>query len=150
MNIQENAFGGARVKFAPMIFVDVDKGCGPKDFVITSYPWVFCCFFSSTLPIYVAQPPVRPVDEYGALIYAGRWGTHGVSLPGRVTFAPGNVGFSTFGAPRPSETQIISDQTWKLIDGIWDDKIKEIKDEVSRQIEEDAGRPQLLMADHFL
>ncbi|KAG6486748.1 hypothetical protein ZIOFF_055327 [Zingiber officinale] len=118
--------------------------------VITSYPWVFCCFFSSTLPIYVVQSPVRPVDEYGALIYAGRWGTHGVSLPGRVTFAPGNVGFSTFGAPRPSETQIISDQTWKLIDGIWDDKIKEIKDEVSRQIEEDAGRPQLLVADHFL
>ncbi|XP_042421122.1 probable inactive ATP-dependent zinc metalloprotease FTSHI 4, chloroplastic [Zingiber officinale] len=98
----------------------------------------------------IPQSPVRPVDEYGALIYAGRWGTHGVSLPGRVTFAPGNVGFSTFGAPRPSETQIISDQTWKLIDGIWDDKIKEIKDEVSRQIEEDAGRPQLLVADHFL
>lgn len=49
------------------------------------------------------QPPVRPVDEYGALIYAGRWGTYGVSLPGRVTFAPGNVGFSTFGAPRPLE-----------------------------------------------
>ncbi|XP_074571304.1 putative inactive ATP-dependent zinc metalloprotease FTSHI 4, chloroplastic [Curcuma longa] len=98
----------------------------------------------------IPQPPVRPVDEYGALIYAGRWGTHGVSLPGRVTFAPGNVGFSTFGAPRPSETQIISDQAWKLIDGIWDDKIKEIKDEVSRQIEEDTGRPQFLVADHFL
>ena len=49
------------------------------------------------------QPAVRPVDEYGALIYAGRWGIHGVSLPGRVTFAPGNVGFSTFGAPRPME-----------------------------------------------
>lgn len=49
------------------------------------------------------QPPVHPVDEYGALIYAGRWGNHGVSLPGRVTFAPGYVGFSTFGAPRPLE-----------------------------------------------
>lgn len=46
---------------------------------------------------------MSPVDEYGALIYAGRWGVHGVSLPGRVTFAPGNVGFSTFGAPRPME-----------------------------------------------
>lgn len=98
----------------------------------------------------IPQPPVRPVDEYGALIYAGRWGTYGVSLPGRVTFAPGNVGFSTFGAPRPLETQIISDEAWKLIDGIWDSKIKEIKDEVSRQIEEDTGRPQLLVADHFL
>jgi len=46
---------------------------------------------------------VRPVDEYGALIYAGRWGIHGVSLPGRVTFSPGNIGFATFGAPRPME-----------------------------------------------
>ena len=36
-------------------------------------------------------------------MYAGRWGIHGITLPGRVTFAPGNVGFSTFGAPRPME-----------------------------------------------
>lgn len=49
------------------------------------------------------QPAVNPVDEYGALVWAGRWGIHGVTLPGRVTFAPGNVGFSTFGAPRPME-----------------------------------------------
>lgn len=98
----------------------------------------------------IPQPPVHPVDEYGALVYAGRWGIHGISLPGRVTFAPGNVGFSTFGAPRPLETQIISDQTWKLIDDIWAKRIQEIKDEVSMQIEEDTEKPQLLMADHFL
>lgn len=49
---------------------------------------------------------MRPVDEYGALVYAGRWGIHGVSLPGRVTFSPGNVGFATFGAPRPMEVHI--------------------------------------------
>ncbi|KAJ8497833.1 hypothetical protein OPV22_008385 [Ensete ventricosum] len=98
----------------------------------------------------IPQPPVHPVDEYGALIYAGRWGNHGVSLPGRVTFAPGYAGFSTFGAPRPLETQIISDETWKLIDDIWDNRIKDIKDEVSRQIEEDTERPQLLLADHLL
>ncbi|XP_068647598.1 probable inactive ATP-dependent zinc metalloprotease FTSHI 4, chloroplastic [Aristolochia californica] len=98
----------------------------------------------------IPQPHVPPVDEYGALIYAGRWGIHGVSLPGRVTFAPGNVGFSTFGAPRPMETQIISDETWKLIDGIWEKKVQEIKEEVSREIEEDTQKPQLLMADHFL
>ncbi|KAJ8531201.1 hypothetical protein K7X08_026635 [Anisodus acutangulus] len=73
------------------------------------------------------QPTVRPIDEYGALIYAGRWGVHGVSLPGRVTFAPGNVGFATFGAPRPMETQIISDETWKLVDGIWDKRVEEMK-----------------------
>ena len=47
-----------------------------------------------------------PVDEYGALIHAGRWGIHGASLPGRVTFAPGNVGFATFGAPRPMEVSL--------------------------------------------
>lgn len=98
----------------------------------------------------IAQHAVSPVDEYGALIYAGRWGIHGVSLPGRVTFAPGNVGFATFGAPRPMETQIISDKTWKLIDGIWDKRVKEIRAEASMEIEEDKEKPQLLMASHFL
>lgn len=48
----------------------------------------------------ITQPAVNPIDEYGALIYAGRWGIHGITLRGRVTFAPGNVGFSTFGAAR--------------------------------------------------
>ncbi|KAK3029767.1 hypothetical protein RJ639_038889 [Escallonia herrerae] len=86
------------------------------------------------------------VDEYGALIYAGRWGIHGVSLPGRVTFTPGNVGFSTFGAPRPMETQVVSDETWKLVDGIWDRRVQEIKTEASIEIEEDEEKPQLLMA----
>ncbi|VVB07715.1 unnamed protein product [Arabis nemorensis] len=41
----------------------------------------------------IPQKPVRPADEYGALIYAGRWEIH------RVTFSPGNIGFATFGAP---------------------------------------------------
>ncbi|KAJ6853424.1 putative inactive ATP-dependent zinc metalloprotease FTSHI 4, chloroplastic [Iris pallida] len=76
----------------------------------------------------IPQPEVHPVDEHGALIYAGRWGIHGVSLPGRITFAPGNAGYCTFGAPRPLETQIISDETWKLIDGIWDKRIQDIKE----------------------
>ncbi|KAG5035912.1 hypothetical protein JHK87_010822 [Glycine soja] len=98
----------------------------------------------------VAQPPVSPVDEFGALIYAGRWGIHGISLPGRVTFAPGNVGFATFGAPRPTETQIVSDETWKLVDDIWDKKVQNIKDEASMVIEEEKEKPQLLMASHFL
>ncbi|KAG6421631.1 hypothetical protein SASPL_118188 [Salvia splendens] len=96
------------------------------------------------------QPAVRQLDEYGALIHAGRWGVHGVSLPGRVTFAPGNVGFATFGAPRPLETQIISDETWKLIDGIWDERVEEIRNEASIEIEEEKERPELLMASHFL
>lgn len=98
----------------------------------------------------IPQPAVRPLDEYGALIYTGRWGIHGVSLPGRVTFAPGNAGFATFGAPRPMETQIISDETWKLIDGIWDKKVQEIKAEASMEVEEEKETPQLLMASHFL
>ncbi|XP_057801583.1 probable inactive ATP-dependent zinc metalloprotease FTSHI 4, chloroplastic [Salvia miltiorrhiza] len=96
------------------------------------------------------QPAVRQLDEYGALIHAGRWGVHGVSLPGRVTFAPGNVGFSTFGAPRPMETQIISDDTWKLVDAIWDKRVEEIKNEASIEVEEEKEKPELLMASHFL
>ncbi|KAF6142369.1 hypothetical protein GIB67_023394 [Kingdonia uniflora] len=86
------------------------------------------------------QSRVDLVDEYGALAYAGRWGIHGISLPGRATFAPGNVGFVTYGAPRPLETQIISEETWKLIDGIWDKRIQEIKEEVSIEIEEDTKK----------
>ncbi|XP_055833116.1 probable inactive ATP-dependent zinc metalloprotease FTSHI 4, chloroplastic [Solanum dulcamara] len=96
------------------------------------------------------QPTVSPIDEYGSLIYAGRWGVHGVSLPGRVTFAPGNVGFATFGAPRPMETQIISDETWKLIDGIWYKRVEEMKAAVSLETDEDEEKPKLLMASHFL
>lgn len=98
----------------------------------------------------IPQPAVNQADEYGALIYAGRWGIHGITLPGRVTFSPGNVGFSNFGAPRPMETQIISDETWKLIDGIWDKRVEEIRTEASVDVEEDKEKPQLLMASHFL
>ncbi|KAJ4715289.1 ATP-dependent zinc metalloprotease FTSH [Melia azedarach] len=97
----------------------------------------------------IPQPSVSPLDEYGALIYAGRWGIHGITLPGRVTFAPGNVGFATFGAPRPMNTQTISDETWKLIDNIWDKRVKEIKAEAALEVEEDEEKPQLLMASHF-
>ncbi|XP_058786532.1 probable inactive ATP-dependent zinc metalloprotease FTSHI 4, chloroplastic [Vicia villosa] len=98
----------------------------------------------------VAQPSVSPLDEYGALIYAGRWGIHGISLPGRVTFAPGNAGFSTFGAPRPTKTQIVNDETWKLVDNVWDKKVQDIRDDTLREIEEEKEKPQLLMASHFL
>ncbi|EOX92509.1 AAA-type ATPase family protein isoform 1 [Theobroma cacao] len=98
----------------------------------------------------ISQPTVNPVDEYGALIYAGRWGIHGITCPGRATFAPGNAGFATFGAPRPMETRTISDETWKLIDNIWDKRVEEIKAEASMEVEEDKEKPQLLMASHFL
>ncbi|KAI4317114.1 hypothetical protein L6164_025017 [Bauhinia variegata] len=98
----------------------------------------------------ITQPYVSPVDEYGALVYVGRWGIHGITLPGRVTFAPGNVGFATFGAPRPMETQIVSDETWKLVDDIWEKKVQEIRDEASKEIEEEKKKPQVLMASQFL
>ncbi|GER40637.1 ATP-dependent zinc metalloprotease FtsH [Striga asiatica] len=97
----------------------------------------------------IPQPAMKQLDEYGALVYVGRWGIHGVSLPGRVTFAPGNVGYSSFGAPRPMRTQIISDDTWKLVDRMQNksaQEVREIREEVSREMEE----PQLLMASHFL
>uniref|UniRef100_A0A7N0U2W5 AAA+ ATPase domain-containing protein n=1 Tax=Kalanchoe fedtschenkoi TaxID=63787 RepID=A0A7N0U2W5_KALFE len=96
------------------------------------------------------QPVVHPIDEHGALIYAGRWGIHGISLPGRVTFAPGNTGYATFGAPRPMDTQIISDDTWKLVDGIWERRVAEIRADATREVEVSKEKPQLLMAGHFL
>ncbi|KAA0025531.1 putative inactive ATP-dependent zinc metalloprotease FTSHI 4 [Cucumis melo var. makuwa] len=96
------------------------------------------------------QPSVRPIDEHGALLYAGRWGVYGVTLPGRVTFAPGNAGYATFGAPRPMETQVVNDETWKLIDNIWDKRVQEIRAKASEEVEEDKEKPQLLMASHFL
>ncbi|XP_050371779.1 probable inactive ATP-dependent zinc metalloprotease FTSHI 4, chloroplastic [Argentina anserina] len=98
----------------------------------------------------IPQSAVNAVDEFGALAYAGRWGIHGITLPGRVTFSPGNVGFATFGAPRPMETQRVNDETWELIDDIWDKRVQEIKAEASAEVEEDRERPQLLMAGHFL
>ncbi|KAJ0458210.1 putative AAA+ ATPase domain, ATPase, AAA-type, core, peptidase M41, AAA ATPase, AAA+ lid [Helianthus annuus] len=98
----------------------------------------------------ISQPSVTPVDEYAALIYAGRWGIHGASLPGRATFAPGNVGFVTFGAPRPMETQVVSDDTWKLVDKIWDMRVQEIRDGAKREIEAEKEKPRVLIASHFL
>ncbi|KAL8199659.1 hypothetical protein R6Q57_013227 [Mikania cordata] len=98
----------------------------------------------------ISQPSVTPVDEYAALIHAGRWGIHGASLPGRATFAPGNVGFVTFGAPRPMETQVVSDDTWKLVDKIWDTRVQEIRDVAKREIEAEKEKPRVLIASHFL
>lgn len=48
------------------------------------------------------------------------------------------------------QTQIVSDETWKLVDDIWDKKVQEMSQEVSKEIEEDEEKPQLLMASHFL
>ena len=48
------------------------------------------------------------------------------------------------------QTQIVSDETWKLVDDIWDKKVQNIKDEASKVIEEEKEKPQLLMASHFL
>ncbi|GJV55807.1 probable inactive ATP-dependent zinc metalloprotease FTSHI 4, chloroplastic [Tanacetum coccineum] len=98
----------------------------------------------------ISQPSVTPVDEYAALIYAGRWGIHGASLPGRATFAPGNVGFATFGAPRPMETQVVSDDTWKLVDNIWETRVQEIRDGAVKEIEAEKQKPRVLIASHFL
>lgn len=64
----------------------------------------------------IPQPEPIPVDEYAALVYVGRWGIYGASLPGRVTFTPGFNGFATFGAPRPMHTRVINEKMWKLMD----------------------------------
>lgn len=48
------------------------------------------------------------------------------------------------------QTQIVSDETWKLIDDIRDKKVQGMRDEASKVIEEEKEKPQLLMASHFL
>ncbi|GAB2232109.1 hypothetical protein Drorol1_Dr00011132 [Drosera rotundifolia] len=99
----------------------------------------------------IPQPAVTPVDEYSALLYAGRWGIYGVSLPGRVTFNPGYVGFATFGAPRPMETQALSDHIKKAVVGIRDERLQEIRNEASQIFEEEEKeKPDLLLTRHFL
>ena len=70
------------------------------------FPFYSLPISPSFLPLPASpQPPVTPVDELGCLVYEGRWGIHGVSLPGRVTFKPGNSGYATFGAPRPMQVR---------------------------------------------
>ncbi|CAM6071688.1 unnamed protein product [Sphagnum tenellum] len=84
----------------------------------------------------IPQPEIRPVDEHGVLLYAGRWGIHGVTLPGRVTFAPGKVGWATFGAPRPRDLKSISNETWKMLDKIKERNLAELAKEDEDDVEE--------------
>lgn len=48
------------------------------------------------------------------------------------------------------QTQVVNDETWKLIDDIWEKRVQEIRAEASAEVEEDKEKPQLLMASHFL
>lgn len=48
------------------------------------------------------------------------------------------------------QTQVVSDETWKLIDSIWEKRVQEIRSEASMEIEEDKSKPELLMASHFM
>jgi len=94
----------------------------------------------------IPQPRVKPVDEYGALVYVGRWGIYGVSLPGRVTFSPGNTGYATFGAPRPQQTQIISDDTWRMIDAMQEKNVREM----AKKFKQKEQPPEVVMSELFL
>ncbi|GFY87525.1 AAA-type ATPase family protein [Actinidia rufa] len=46
------------------------------------------------------------------------------------------------------EPQIISDETWKLVDGIWDKRVEE--EVLAMQKAEFNEKQQLLLASHFL
>ncbi|CAI5951476.1 unnamed protein product [Closterium sp. NIES-65] len=94
------------------------------------------------------QPLVRPIDEYAVLVHQGRWGIHGASLPGRVTFHPGNSGYATFGAPRPQQVQAVSDETWKVVEGMWRERIAELR-QMDEEDEEEREQ-QLLLLDLVL
>lgn len=84
----------------------------------------------------IPQPAVREVDEIFALMFSGRWGVHGITLPGRATFSPGNSGFVTFGAARPRLVQLISDETWEAMDR----KKEEVTEEWEEEEEEEEIR----------
>ncbi|XP_024517746.1 probable inactive ATP-dependent zinc metalloprotease FTSHI 4, chloroplastic [Selaginella moellendorffii] len=84
----------------------------------------------------IPQPVVYPVDEYDALIYEGRWGIYGASLPGRASYYPGNVGYATFGAPKPRQVQRVSDEAWEYMDK----RIKQNKENLDKLLETEEGR----------
>ncbi|CAI5492010.1 unnamed protein product [Closterium sp. Naga37s-1] len=94
------------------------------------------------------QPPVPAIDEYAVLVHTGRWGIHGASLPGRATFHPGNSGYATFGAPRPQQVQAVSDETWKVVEGMWRERIAELR-QMDEEDEEEREQ-QLLLPDLVL
>lgn len=48
------------------------------------------------------------------------------------------------------QTQVVSDETWKLVDDLWDKRVEEIRAEAETEAKEDKEKPQLLMANHFL
>jgi len=99
----------------------------------------------------IPQPEITPVNEHGALMYAGRWGIHGVSLPGRVTFSPGNVGWVTFGAPRPRQLRVISNETWKMLDTIRDKNLEEIRERRAAEDEDEEDKDSdVLFPQQFL
>lgn len=83
------------------------------EIIMSMLTWIFSYVYynitSTAIYSHVVhvKAEVMPVNEHGALMYAGRWGIHGVSLPGRVTFSPGNVGWVTFGAPRPQQVHSV-------------------------------------------
>lgn len=93
----------------------------------------------------IPQPPVTSLDEYRALLDVGRWGIHGVSLPGRVTFNPGNTGYATYGAPRPQMGQVISDDVWKAVEKLLNEDPRK-----RSGMKEDASAPRVLMSEQFL
>lgn len=94
----------------------------------------------------IPQAEPVPVDEYAALVYAGRWGIHGITLPGRVTFKPGSVGFATYGAPRPMQTMIFREETWKMLDAMQEKRRQERK-----QVKEaEENIPAVVSSQHFL
>ncbi|CAI5491258.1 unnamed protein product [Closterium sp. Naga37s-1] len=91
---------------------------------------------------------VRPIDEYAVLVHQGRWGIHGASLPGRATFHPGHSGYATFGAPRPQQVQAVSDETWRVVEGMWRERIAELR-QMDEEDEEEREQ-QLLLPDLVL
>ncbi|MCO5596898.1 hypothetical protein L7F22_050969 [Adiantum nelumboides] len=95
----------------------------------------------------IPQLEVAPVDEYGALLYAGRWGIYGASLPGRVTFNPGFSGFATFGAPRPMRTRVINEEVWRMMDA---KRIERMQRYTKLKEDAEAASPEVVSVEQIL
>lgn len=95
----------------------------------------------------IPEPEPVPVDEYAALVYVGRWGIYGVSLPGRVTFMPGSNGFATYGAPRPMHTRVIKEEAWKMMDTLRTKRLEKFRQQKAEAQEE---YPEVVSTQHFL
>ena len=48
------------------------------------------------------------------------------------------------------QTQVVNDDTWKLVDKIRETRVQEIRDGAIKETEAEKEKPRVLIASHFL